>query len=60
MVSIQKVETKKCKICGQSFQVQSFCGNPYKWCPACRENQYENFGKICKDYHDYKERWRRK
>ena len=38
-------ETKKCRLCGKKFSAQSVYGNPYKWCPSCRAEKYDDFGK---------------
>ena len=36
-------ETKSCLICGKNFSQASEFGNPYKWCPQCREKKYSEF-----------------
>ena len=41
-------ERNKCRICKRIFSEQSCHGNPYKWCPQCREKKYSEFEKLCK------------
>jgi RNA polymerase subunit RPABC4/transcription elongation factor Spt4 len=43
-----RTEYKKCKQCGSSFAEKSENGNPYKYCPFCRQNKWNALLRLIK------------
>jgi hypothetical protein len=42
-------EVKKCKNCQHLFSEKSVQGNPYQYCPPCRERKIDEFKKLAKE-----------
>lgn len=42
-------EAKTCKACGIDFVAASAFGNPYKWCPDCREKKFRSVERYAKN-----------
>lgn len=39
---------RKCRECGENFYLKAEKGNPYKYCPDCRQKKYNELIKIVK------------
>ena len=43
-------KSKKCKLCNSMFAEESVFGNPYKYCPVCRDKEWAKVQKMAKEY----------
>lgn len=64
MAGVGYTESKRCRVCGESFSVNSQFGNPYKWCPGCRAMKTDEIEwlarRIKQDKQEAWKRWRTK
>ena len=52
-------ESKKCTICGNTFSIWSSDGNPYKWCPQCRAEKFDELESVALSIRISKDRRRK-